>query len=104
MDSTVSGGATNKATGDSSTVSGGGLNTASGVASIVVGGSENIASGAYSVAAGSGAKADQDHCMVFNASTDTTSAADCMGLPAFIRFDADHGVRFDSIPASTPPG
>jgi hypothetical protein len=95
MDSTVSGGATNKATGDSSTVSGGGLNTASGVASIVLGGSENIASGAYSVAAGSGAKADQDHCMVFDASTDTTSAADCMGLPAFIRFDADHGVRFD---------
>ena len=55
--STVSGGASNTARGESSTVSGGVSNTASGEAAIVAGGTNNAAGGDFSFAAGSRAGA-----------------------------------------------
>ena len=70
---TVSGGAKNTASGNSSTVSGGGTNTASGIFSTVSGGGNNTASGNYSTVSGYSNTASGNCSTMAGGATNTAS-------------------------------
>jgi hypothetical protein len=100
IEATVGGGNSNTASGIEATVGGGAGNTASGDWATVPGGWLNVAQGIYSFAAGRRAKANHDGAFVWG---DTTDADVASTAPNQFTIRASGGVTFFSSTDTTSP-